>query len=110
MNRGDIWTVDLGGRIGTRPVVILTRNAVIPYLNKVTVVEVTTRGKGYPTEVAIGQRANLPKDSFVQADNVHTIPKHLLSRFQGSLDETTMSAVSNAVVLALGLEDALDMV
>lgn len=27
MNRGDIWYVDLGGRAGKRPVVVLTRQA-----------------------------------------------------------------------------------
>ncbi|MEX2443255.1 MAG: type II toxin-antitoxin system PemK/MazF family toxin [Alkalispirochaeta sp.] len=110
MNRGDVWTIDLGGRTGTRPVVILTRNAVIPYINKVVVVEITSRSKGYPTEVAIGQRANLTRESFVQADNLHTVPKHRLRRFHGNLDEATMDSVSKAVVLALGLEDARDQV
>ncbi len=75
MNRGDIWMIDLGGNIGIRPVVILTRQNVLPYLNKVTITEITSRGKGYPTEVFIGQKANLPKPSFVQTDNIHTIPK-----------------------------------
>jgi len=46
MNRGDIWLAALGGKIGTRPAVILTRQNVLPYLNKVTVAEVTTNGKG----------------------------------------------------------------
>ena len=47
MNRGDIWLINLGGRIGTRPVVVLTRQNVLDYLNKVTVAEITTRGIGY---------------------------------------------------------------
>jgi len=46
MNRGDIRLADLGGKIGTRPAVILTRQNVLPYLNKVTEAEVTTNGKG----------------------------------------------------------------
>jgi hypothetical protein len=33
--------------------VILNRQAVLGYLNKVTVSEITTKGKGYPTEVFI---------------------------------------------------------
>jgi mRNA-degrading endonuclease toxin of MazEF toxin-antitoxin module len=60
MKRGDVWEADLGGQAGKRPVVILTRGAVIPHLNKVTVAEITTQGKGYPTEVDIDQQANLP--------------------------------------------------
>ena len=33
MNRGDIWQVDLGGKAGTRPAVVLTRQKVLEYLN-----------------------------------------------------------------------------
>jgi len=53
MNRGDVWIIDLGGKAGTRPVVILTRQGALEYLNKVTVAGITTKGKGYPTEVFI---------------------------------------------------------
>ena len=35
MNRGDVWTINLGGRVGTPPVFILTRQNVLEYLNKV---------------------------------------------------------------------------
>ena len=108
MNRGDVWQIDLGGRIGKRPIVIVTRQNVIDYLNKVTVVEVTTKGKGYPTEVDIGRKANLPKSSFVQADNVHTVPKNRLKKYIGTLDPETMLDVSQKVVLALGLENCMD--
>lgn len=104
MNRGDVWLIDLGGRIGRRPVVVLTRQNVLQYVNKVTVAEITTKGKGYPTEIDIDQKANLPKSSFVQADNVHTVPKQKLARYVGTLDRETMREISRKVVLALELE------
>lgn len=107
MNRGDIWLIDLGGKIGSRPVVILTRQNVLEYLNKVTVAEITTQGKGYPTEIYINQKANLPKPSFIQADNIHTVSKNRLDKYLGTLDPDTMSEVSRRVILALGLEDFL---
>jgi len=107
MNRGDIWQIDLGGRIGTRPVVVLTRQKVLEYLNKVTVAEVTARGKGYPTEVFIGQKANLAQPSFVQADNLHTVPKEKLRKCLGTLDPDTMLKVTQKIVLALELETCL---
>lgn len=108
MNRGDIWFVDLGGKIGRRPAVVLTRQNVIEYLNKVTVAEITTVGKGYPTEVFIAQKANLTKPSFVQTDNIQTVSKARLVKYQGTLDPATMSEISRKVVLALGLESALE--
>ena len=107
MNRGDIWLIDLGGRIGSKPVVVLTRQNVLEYLNKVTVVEITTKGKGYPTEVYVGQKANLPKPSFIQADNIHTVPKDRLKKYVGTLDPETMLETSRKVVLALELENCM---
>ena len=107
MNRGDVWMIDIGGRAGTRPGVVLTRQNVLNYLNKVTVAEVTTSGKGYPTEVFIDVKANLSRPSFVQADNIHTIAKGRLKKYVGSLDPETMKEVSRRIVLALQLEEAV---
>ena len=107
MNRGDVWLIDLGGRVGTRPVVILTRQNVLRFLNKATVAEITTKGKGYPTEIFINQKANLPKPSFVQTENLHTVTKKKLGKFLGTLDQDTMAKVSQKVVLALELENAI---
>lgn len=108
VNRGDIWYIDLGGRAGKRPVLVLTRQGVIDYLNKVTVVEITARGKGYPTEVFIDSAGNLPSPSFVQADNIHTVPKNKLIKYAGTLDRELLKEVSLKIILALGLEDAAE--
>jgi mRNA interferase MazF len=104
VNRGEVWEVDLGARAGRRPVVILTRQAVITHVNKVTVAEVTTRGKGYPTEVAIGQAANLRRESFVQLDNVQTVSKTRFVKHLGALNSDTMRMVGRKLILALELE------
>jgi mRNA interferase MazF len=107
MNRGDIWMTNLGGKAGTRPVVVLTRQNVLKYLNNVIVAEITTKGKGYPTEVFINQKTNLPKPSFVQTDNIHTVLKKRLEKFIGTLDSDTMLEISRRVVLALELENCM---
>jgi mRNA interferase MazF len=109
MKRGDLWEADLGARAGKRPVVILTRSAVIPYLNKVTVAEITSQGKGYPTEVDIDQQANLARHSFVQLDNIQTIAKQRLQKYIGTLDEASMKAIGQKLVLALNLEDVFSL-
>lgn len=107
MNRGDVWQLDLGGRAGKRPAVVLTRQAVIPHLNKLTVAEITSAGKGYPTEVAIGQKANLPKESFIQLDNIQTVSRERFVKYIGALDGSTMRTVGRKLILALGLEDSI---
>ena len=107
MNRGDVWQLDFGGRAGRRPALIITRQAVIPHLNKLTVAEITSSGKGYPTEVSIGQRANLPRESYVQLDNIQTVSKNRFVKYVGVLDAATMKLIGRKLVLALGLEDSL---
>ncbi|PKL09854.1 MAG: hypothetical protein CVV51_01690 [Spirochaetae bacterium HGW-Spirochaetae-7] len=67
-------------------------------------VEITTKGKGYPTEVFIDQVGNLLLLSFVQADYLHTVLKNRLTRFTGTLDNKTMRKISLKIALALGLE------
>ena len=83
MNRGDVWQLDLGGRAGRRPALIVTRQGVIPHVSKLTIAEITSVGKGYPTEVSIGQKANLPRDSYVQLDNVQTVSKARFVKYLG---------------------------
>ena len=107
MNRGDVWQLDLGGRAGRRPALIITRQGVISHLDKLTVAEITSVGKGYPTEVAVGQKANLPRESYVQLDNIQTVAKDRFVKYLGSLDGATMRIVGRRLILALGLEDAV---
>lgn len=103
MKRGDLWEADIGGKAGRRPVLILTRSGVIPFLSKVVVAEVTTQGKGYPTQVPIGQRGNLPKTSYVSAESLHTLPKDRLKRYLGELPADLLRKVCEAVTFALDL-------
>lgn len=107
MNRGDVWQLDFGGRAGRRPALIITRQGVISHLEKLTVAEITTIGKGYPTEVAIGQKANLPRESFVQLDNIQTVSKVRFVKYVGALDPSTMRTVGRKLILALGLEESI---
>jgi mRNA interferase MazF len=99
--------LDLGGRAGRRPAIVMTRQAVIPYVSKLTVAEITSLEKGYPTEVSIGQHANLPKESYVQLDNIQTVSKTRFVKYVGTLDAPIMRTIARKVILALGLEDAV---
>ncbi len=103
MIRGEIWEADIGGKVGKRPVLILTRSGVISYLSKVVVAEITSQGKGYPTQISIGQVGNLRKPSFVSAESLHTLPKDRLLKYLGELTPALLKAVNQAVIFALDL-------
>ncbi len=98
-----MWEADVGGKAGRRPVLVLTRSGVIPYLSKVVVAEITTQSKGYPTQIAIGTAANLKKPSFVSAEGLHTLPKERLKRYLGEVPTDLLLQVSRAVIFALDL-------
>lgn len=63
-----------------RPVLILTRELVRPHLTRVTVAPITGTGRGLSTEVPVGVRNGLEKDSVVSVDNIVTIPVAALRR------------------------------
>jgi mRNA-degrading endonuclease toxin of MazEF toxin-antitoxin module len=57
--------------------------------------------------VALGQKANLPRESYVQLDKIQTVAKTRFVKYLGTLDAATMRVVGRKLVLALGLEDFL---
>jgi mRNA-degrading endonuclease toxin of MazEF toxin-antitoxin module len=85
----------------------LTRDDVIPYLNKLTVAEVSSQKKGYPTEVDIDQKANLTMHSVVQLDNIQTVPKARFQKYLGALDESDMKLINQKVIFALDLVESV---
>jgi len=88
----------------TRPVLLLTRDAVQPHLNALTVAPVTSRIRGLRTEVPVGPRNGLDHESVVNLDNVTTIPVALLGRQVGFLFEDEEEALSQAIIAAFDLE------
>lgn len=107
MKRGEVWQVDLGAKAGKRPALILTRGDVIPYLSKLTVAEITTQKKGYPTEVDIDQKANLSRPSVVQLDNIQTISKDRFIKLIGALDRSDMRIINEKIIFALDLVETI---
>ena len=69
----------------TRPVLVLTRDAVRPVLSRVTVAPITGTVNGIATEVAVGPANGLDRDSVVSCDNIVTIPASDLGRHLGYL-------------------------
>lgn len=88
----------------TRPVLILTRSQVIPYLKWVTIAPITSSIRGLTTEVAVGPANGLDHQSVVNLDNVTTIPRERLGRHLGYLLAPEESALAAALVAAFALE------
>lgn len=88
----------------TRPVLILTRELVRPYLSRVTVAPITGTVRGLSTELPVGTRNGLQEDSVVSLDNLVTIPVAALGRQVGFLFPDQEPALSTAIRNAFDLE------
>ena len=87
-----------------RPVLILTRPLVRPHLTRVPVAPITGTVRGLSTEVPVGPRNGLDKESVVSVDNVVTIPVEALGRQIGFLFPDQEPALSTAIRNAFDLD------
>ena len=87
-----------------RPVLILTRELVRPHLTRVTVAPITGTIRGLSTEVPVGPRNGLEKESVVSIDNIVTIPVEVLGRQIGFFFPDQETALSIAVRNAFDLD------
>ncbi len=83
--------------------VILTRHEACRVRNQVTVDPVTTRIRGIPVEVELGQEDGLPRVCVVNLDTIATIPKKKLAERIAQLRPEKMQAVDDAIRFALGI-------
>jgi len=104
MNRGEIWMYHFKAPDKRRPVVILSRNDIIPLLHTVVVAPITSTIYGVPSEVLVGIDNGLNHSSTVNCDHLQTVSKGQLHTFVGSLRPEQLDAVCRAVAIALGCE------
>lgn len=103
MKRGEVWWAELPPPVGNRPVVILTRNAVVNSIDGIIVVLVTRTARRLPTEVGLDRRQGLPVSCVANFDNILTVPRHRLVRLLGACDAEKMEEVNRAARVALDL-------
>ena len=102
VNRGEIWLYEFRSPDKRRPVLVLTRQEVIPLLSRVMVAPVTSTIRGAPSEVVVGVDEGLKHDSAVNLDHVQTVDKTRLRRFIGTVGREKMNRVCTALAVAAG--------
>ena len=86
-----------------RPVLVLTRDSVIPLLGEVTVAPITTRIRDIPSEVVLSVDDGLPRDCAVNCDHLQTVQRGRLGALIATLSPRLMQQVATAVRFALDL-------
>jgi mRNA interferase MazF len=87
-----------------RPVLVLSRPALIDVLHTVTVAAITSTLRGSPTEVSLGEQHGLKGPSCVNMVNVFTVRKASLHRYVGTVGSAKMHEVCVAMAIAIGCD------
>ena len=101
MERGEIRFYNFKEPDKRRPVVILTRNSAIPYLNEVTVAPITSTIRGIPTEVVLNMKDGMRKDCAINLDHIQTVSKKRIGAYISKLSIAKLKEIKHAVIFAL---------
>jgi mRNA interferase MazF len=100
--RGEIWLYTFKPPDKRRPVLVLSRQDVIPLLSTVIVAPITSTIYGAPSEVVVGVEEGLKAESAINLDHVLTVDQARLRQFVGSLPPRKMAEVCRALATATG--------
>lgn len=101
MRQFELRWANLPQPAGRRPVLLLSRTPAYEYLNKILVVEITTRVRGIPQEVPFGRREGLPRACVANLDALRLIDRSLIGDRLGALAATRQREVKRALGYAL---------
>lgn len=104
LNRGEIWQYTFKAPDKRRPVVIISRQEVIPLLRTVMVAPISSTIHGSPAEVVVGVDEGLKHTSAANLDHVQTVEKARLDRFIGRIPASKMPRLCRALARAAGCD------
>jgi mRNA interferase MazF len=104
MKRGEIWWAELSPPAGRRPVLLLSRNEAYVVRELVIVAPLTTRIRGIPSEVPLGDEDGVPRPCVINLDTIATVAKASLRERLTALSGDKLKAVDEALHFSLGLE------
>ena len=82
--QGDIWLLETPNA-KRRPVLVVSRNEVIPVIRDVVVAPITGTIRSIPTNIPVGVPEGINKDSVATFDAVAVVPKAFLTVRLGAL-------------------------
>ena len=103
MKHGDIRWYKFVRPDRKRPVLILTRDSVLEYLNEVTIAPITSTVRNIPSEVFLTKADGMLRDCAVNCDHLQTVPKGKIGPLITSLLPAKMADVGQAIRFALDI-------
>jgi mRNA interferase MazF len=87
-----------------RPCVIVTREVVQPFVDRLTVIPIQSQARGIVSEVKVGPRNGLDHDSVANLDNITTARRFQVGRLVGFLLQDQEDDLARAFVAAFDLD------
>ena len=104
MRRGEVRWIPTRAPDKRCPVLILTRDSAIGFLNALTVAPITTTVRDIPSEVFLTPEDGLLTPCAANMDNLQTVPKQRPGSLIALLSPGRMVEVDRALAFALGLD------
>jgi len=103
MKRGEIRWYKFKAPDKKRPVLILTRDSILEYLNEVTVAPITSTIRNIPSEVFLSKSDGMPRDCVINFDHIQTVSKKKISSLIAVLPPERLEEASEAIFFSLDL-------
>jgi mRNA interferase MazF len=109
MKRGEVRWYEFSPLDKRRPVLILTRDSIVPYLNELTIAPITSTIRGIPSELVLGVEDGMPQECAINFDHIQTVTKARLGRLITALSAEKLRQIGPAVCFALGLDENIQL-
>jgi mRNA interferase MazF len=104
MRRGEIRWYRSTRPDKRRPVLVLTRDSALAFLQEVTIAPVTSTVRDIPSEVPLTTADGMPRACAVNVDHIQTVPRARVGALIATLSASRMSEVRSAAAFALGFD------
>lgn len=104
MKRGEVRWYEFQPPNKRRPVLILTRDSVIPFLHEVTIAPITSTIRGIASEIRLTVADGMPHECAVNFHHLQTVPKTKIGRLITTLSTEKLREVGPALCFALGID------
>ena len=106
MQRGEIRWYRFGAPDKRRPVLVLTRDSALEFLDEVTIAPITSTFRDIPSEILLTEADGMPRVSAVNLDHLQTVARDRLGGLITVLPSHRMEEVRAALLFALGFPAA----
>ena len=101
MRRGEVRWYRFSPPDKKRPVVVLTRQSALRYLNELTVAPTTSTIRDIPSEVLLTPEDGMPQPCAINLDHVQTVARNRIGALITTLTAERMREVCSALAFAV---------